>query len=81
VDLGENQAMETTIDKIRYSFEKAVHTKSLKIFRRVDILVVNSDFLLFQMSKLLEGRVLRYSLQGTENQTWEILLLTVWLIG
>ena len=57
MDLGENQAMETTIDKIRYSFEKEVHTKPLK--RTVDILVVNLDFLLFQMSKLLEGRVLR----------------------
>ena len=32
MDLGENQAMETTIDKIRYSFEKAVHTKPLKTF-------------------------------------------------
>ena len=32
MDLGENQAMETTIGKIRYSFEKAVHTKPLKTF-------------------------------------------------
>ena len=74
--------METTIDQIRYSFEKAVYTKPLKTFlRRVHILPIHFDYLLFQMSRLLEGQVLRYSLQGTVNQTWEVLLRIVWLIG
>ena len=35
MDLGENQAMETTIDKIRYSFEKEVHTKPLTHSRHI----------------------------------------------
>ena len=82
MDLGENQAMETTTDKIRYSIKIQFILNHSRLFkRREDILAVHFEYLLFQMNKLLDGQVLRYSLQGTVNQTWEVLLRIVWLIG